>query len=911
VFSPDGASIAFQGYRDGNYHIWTVPTAGGVTRQLTSGLNDDREPAWSRDGTRIAFSSDRAADGNYDIWVLHVQTGQLQRVTSNSANDYMPAWSPRDTAIAFISSRGGGAAVWVVESSSNAATASPAERRYTPAGVTADAPSWGPDGRMAYVTQNRIDVDGAPATSSEIVFPFRASWSSGGLLTYTADGKVKQRTLAGGQPGDARIVEFSIPVTVTRASYTRRPRDVDSRAPRRALGIVAPALSPDGQRIVFAALGDIWLLPVTGGVPQNITRDAHMDTEPAWAPDGNRIAYSSDKGGGFLNLWLRDLRSGEERQLTRLNTSAMGAAWSPDGSRIAFLDVDGLWRRAAVSVVDVATGAVTRIKAPSFGPGTPTWSPDGNRVYVASLVPYSSRFREGLNQILSIPATRDSLGGGERIIAPLLQGGLDSRSGAGPALSPDGRTFALVSGGLITLVPVTPTGAPLGPTVQLEHVHAHNPSWSRDSRFVLIQSGDGMKLLDVEGGGPRDVPVDLTYTPAIPEGRTVVHAGSLVDGIAASPRANVDIIIDANRIARVEPHSEALHAGSRVVDATGLTVMPGLIEYHTHLQKDMGAAHYRSYLAFGITSVRSPGGTPYEAVEDREAIDAGVRPGPRLFVTGYLMEWRRSYYKMSVAIANENHLEMELARARALQFDMLKSYVRMPDLMQRRMVEFAHSIGVPASSHEIFPSAHVGIDGVEHTTGTSRRGYSPKVTAGQRTYSDVTSIIGSARMTFTPTLTLSGTWLQRMIGADTSLRSDERFGLTVPWVRSAATGGRGGGGGGGGAAGGAGAAGQFILAARAAGARIVAGTDTPNPANLHAELAAYVAAGMSPFEALQTATVTPAQALNLDAGSIQPGKLADLVIVAGNPLADISAAYRVRTVVANGRVYNMQELLRR
>ena len=101
----------------------------------------------------------------------------------------------------------------------------------------------------------------------------------------------------------------------------------------------------------------------------------------------------------------------------------------------------------------------------------------------------------------------------------------------------------------------------------------------------------------------------------------------------------------------------------------------------------------------------------------------------------------------------------------------------------------------------------------------------------------------------------------------------------------------------------------MIMAVARAGGRIVAGTDTPNPANLHAELAAYVAAGMTPWEALRSATVTPAAALGLNAGSIEPGRLADLLIVDGNPLEDIAAARRVREVIANGRRITMSELL--
>ena len=94
------------------------------------------------------------------------------------------------------------------------------------------------------------------------------------------------------------------------------------------------------------------------------------------------------------------------------------------------------------------------------------------------------------------------------------------------------------------------------------------------------------------------------------------------------------------------------------------------------------------------------------------------------------------------------------------------------------------------------------------------------------------------------------------------------------------------------------------------GTTVLSGTDTPNAANLHAELFTFVAAGMTPFQALQTATVNAARVLGLDAGSIQAGKLADLVIVDGNPLVDIAATRRVKSIVANGKVWGVSELLR-
>ncbi len=160
-----------------------------------------------------------------------------------------------------------------------------------------------------------------------------------------------------------------------------------------------------------------------------------------------------------------------------------------------------------------------------------------------------------------------------------------------------------------------------------------------------------------------------------------------MDGISKTARNDVDIEIEGNRIKSVGPHV-AGRAGT--VEAPDLTAMPGLIENHSHRQSDFGEQQGRTFLAYGITTVRSPGGLPYEAVEDREAGDAGVRVQPRIFDTGHLMEWKRTYYKMGTAISSNAHLMRELERSHILGFDLFKSYVRMPDIQQKMIVDFAH-----------------------------------------------------------------------------------------------------------------------------------------------------------------------------------------------------------------------------
>ena len=892
AWTPDGKSIVFFAYRNGGYHLWSVSPEGTGQRQLTQGVFDEREPAISHDGTRIAFSSDRGnpLGSDYNIFVLDLRDNSIRQITRDPAEDSMPSWSPDDSQVAFVSTRENGRGVWVADVSSGF------ERRLVETQSRIDAAVWAPGGDiLAHGVDGPrgwLEVKGQRITDGEVVFPFRPSFLGRDVFYYTADGKIRQRAMT----GLAQTVPFTANLEVTPAhiTYTRRVRDFDSQTPRRALGIVRPVLSPDGKSIAFNALGDIYVMPV-GGAPVNITKDAAYDCDPAWSPDGSQLVYCSDKAGGLLQLWLRDMKTGKERQLTHLSTQPISPAFSPDGKRIAFLNVDGMWRRASIAVADVATGAISVVHASIFAPGAPTWSPDGARIAVAMVAPYSTRFREGTNQVLTMSSTGTPGASDDKWYTPVPGVTIDARDWNGPVWSPDGTKMAAIYGGTLTVFPVSPAGEPTGPVRHLTTEIAYAPSWAGDSRHILYQSDDRLVLLDTETGAKRTVPLQLTYRQHVPKSEYVVHVGKLVDGIAQTARTDMDIVIRGNRIAAVEPHKP----GRKAIEAPSLTAMPGLIDFHSHRQSDTGEQQGRSFLAWGVTTVRSPGGFPYEAVEDREAADAGIRVSPRIFSTGHLMEWQRVYYKMGVAIASDTHLGMELGRAGILGFDMLKSYVRMPDIQQSTIVAFAHGMGVPASSHEIYPAAFDGIDSVEHVGGTSRRGYSPKNTL-DHTYNDVTRIIGAARMTMTPTLIPE---MRAFLDENPQMRTDPRLAMDAPWLKaqilasppqdpeSAA------------------ANGKEVMDAFKAGARIVAGTDEPEAMYLHNEIAAYVRFGMTPYEALRAATAVPADFLQLDAGVIAPGKLADIVLVDGNPLENIANAHKVKRVIANGRMFTIEDLV--
>src|SRR6185312_722535 len=105
---------------------------------------------------------------------------------------------------------------------------------------------------------------------------------------------------------------------------------------------------------------------------------------------------------------------------------------------------------------------------------------------------------------------------------------------------------------------------------------AYSPSWSGDGKHILYQSNDKLRLLDVETGEARTIPLDLNYRVSVPNTHLVLHVGKLVDGVSKTARADMDIVVDGNRITAVGPHK----AGGNAVELPQLTAMPGLIDFH-------------------------------------------------------------------------------------------------------------------------------------------------------------------------------------------------------------------------------------------------------------------------------------------------------------------------------------------
>ena len=894
-WSPDGSTIVFQSYRDGVFNLWTVRPDGSAITQLTTGPFDHREPRYSPDGRSIAYSSD--AGGSYGIHLFDVATGATRVLTDTSAEEYEPTWSPDGRKVAFVVDD---TKIDVIDVGTGARSTAVT----VPAGQVIHQPSWMPNGtdiayHLFHGGANDLASTAGTLVTGEEVFPFRARFTTGGRYFYTAAGTIRTRRLGSTSAG---TVGFTAAVTATTPKYKKSVRLFDAPGSFPVVGIGSPAVSRDGSTVAFRALNDIYMMRI-GDKPVPLFRDRWWKADPDFSPDGRQLAFVTDRTG-TLNIWVRDLATGADRQLTHLTDSAaLSVRWSPDGKEMAYLDQDGaLW------VLDVDTGDIQKVFDATFEPGRPTWSPDGKTIALAAVVPYSRRYREGLSKILLV----DRATGAGKYVDPAPHRSLQTRGDDGPVWSPDGTMLAFAMESLLWVLPVDKAGRPTGPARQVTRELSDAPVWAGDSATLLYLNGGKLKSVRVDGKSSRSIPVQLSWRNDPGADQVVVHAGRVWDGVSATVARDVDIIIRGQRITAIEPHRDG--RPGTLVDARDKFVMPGLIDIHHH--REMQGYAYGSrqgplWLALGITTTRSPGSPAYHMVEERESVQSGARLAPRYLGTGEAIDGSRIYYNFMRPTFSHDQLRLELERAASLDYDLMKCYVRLPAVWHREVIDWAHRNGKPVTSHYHYPAIAMGGDGTEHVGATNRFGYSRTITNVGSGYSDVISMFNASKMARTPTLFVSTTLYKE----DTSLVTDERVRRLYPrWrmtklketVTAAQTTDQ--------TATRANLANQVaqLRAMIRGGGVVTAGTDAPIDhlaVSLHMNLRAMVKYGLTPREALTTATSTSGTYLGQPLGRIGKGMYADLAIVDGDPLSRIEDAANVTAVVVGGRHHKVEQLL--
>jgi Tol biopolymer transport system component/predicted amidohydrolase len=876
-WSPDGRAIVFSSLRPG-VGLSVVPDSGGPRRRLTGGPFD-WWPSWSPDASTIVLW--RATPGG--LWTIRSSGGDPQRLTPDTLDAEKPAWSPDGRWIAFNSH----GRLYVI-------TPDGASIRQLTAGPEDQAPSWAPTSRDLFFLSGRsghrqiwsVGVDGGEPrliVDDEDIHSYAPHWLPGrNVLVYAAAGRIRTFDPA---TGARDSIPFRARLSLARVTYKRsRPPIAPPGARVRVRGISRLAPSPDGSRIVFAALGDLWLREANGRI-RPLTSGPADDKDPAWSRDSRRITFVSNEEGEY-QVFVVDLDTGARRRVTNNAGPAESPVWQANGDSIVFV------YRGALRAVSANGGPSRVLVQPQavFAVRPLAWSAEAGLVY--------SEYRFS-PQTATFATRVMRLAGGEP--EPLL-----TQQPAGQldfvAMSPDSRHLALVDRGELRIRSLPPDS---GERV-LPGPAAFFPSWAGDRHIVYLSGGE-LRRVDVQTGEDRRVPVDLSYIVPRPGSTLLLRNARL---LTPEPRQGLwDLLLADGEIRLIRPSNPGAPAADSVVDVGGRSVMPGLIDVHGHIFPRWFPAE--GHLYWGVTSVGDAGGEGHEAVELKETIESGRLAGPRIFPAGgFVVNSEMNAFPQFLRVDTPAQLERYLDHLAGLGATQVKAYGRRNPWVEAGTVRAAHRRGLPALSHFIRPAdVAAGLDRKEHAfyeawTGDAESPYRQ----------DVLEILRQARMTLTTTLVAAfsqtsdgGARIQASLSdsavssflvpstlASVRRRLNQPAQQAASWARTLR------------------AMQANIAAARASDVTLAAGTDQSDiPVSLHWELELLVAAGLSPLDALRAATRGAATVLGVDGhlGSITEGATADLVVVEGDPLSDIRNTQRIYAVVKGGQVLDRRALL--
>ncbi|MFW6094459.1 MAG: amidohydrolase family protein [Pseudomonadota bacterium] len=955
-YAPDGEHIAFTSDRAGGDNVWIMRADGSEPRQVTE--EDFRllnSPVWHPDGDFVAarkhFTTRRSL-GTGEIWLYDRRGGGGVQVIERPSEAFQkeqgePAFSPDGRHLYFTRNATPGPVFEYAQDSNDEIfqirrhdleTGETRPFVTGPGGAVRPTPS--PDGRyLAFVRRQRtgdrfdtalfvknlesgeeravydaLDRDMQETWAVHGVYPAFAWTPDSESLVFWAGGGIKRLEL-GGRVRDVpfRVVDERVALAPPESRVDVAPERVTARMIRFA------RVSPDGEQVVFEAFGRLWLRALDGGEPRRLTRDreAAFELFPAWSRNGESIAFVRWTDTGLGTIKVVDGDGGRARAVTDDPGHYLQPAFSPDGSTLVF---------------ERASGGGLTSDLWSVDPGIYRVPVDGGDMVQLSDSGRDPHFGAAGDRIFFTDAAEDDDGPAHQLASVDLNGGdrrvrASSEYATRMRVSPGGDWLAFRENYQVFVVPLPPAGE-----VALSRGMTSLPlrrastdggeflSWASDDSLSWLLGpalfGADMDALfaplpeDEDAEPPRGEAVaDLALTrPADVPDTTVALTGARVVTMDADRRVIEPgvVVIENNRIAAVgAPGQVDIPERAERVDLAGRTILPGLIDAHAH-----GAQGFRdiipqqnwlalAHLALGVTTVHDPSNEASEIFAAAEYQRAGRILAPRLFSTGEILYGARA--EVHAAIDELDDARAHVRRLAAQGAISVKNY-NQPRRDQRQMVvTAAREAGLMVFAeggslyHMDMSMVADGNTGIEHNL------------PPERFYADVLDFWPETGVGYTPTLVVTYGGLR---GEDWFYQNAEvwRHPLLSKFVpphvlepravrrqmapRSDYQ--------------------HFIDAADNAAALMARGVDVNIGAHgqreglaAHWEIWGFVMGGMSPMQALATATVNPARYLGMDAdlGSIEAGKLADLLVVNGNPLADIRVTDDVAYVVLNGRIY--------
>jgi imidazolonepropionase-like amidohydrolase/Tol biopolymer transport system component len=964
-WSPDGKRIAFTSDAGGGDNLWVMDEDGANARAVSKEtFRLVSSPAWSPDGEwlvgRKHFTGRRSL-GAGEIWLWHVASGGDGLALTTKPNDQKdvgePCFSPDGRFVYWSYDSSPGDTFAYNKDPNGQIYAIDRLERETgevtnvvsgPGGACRPTPS--PDGKqLAFVRRVRYRTclfvqdlasgaaralwDGLERDMQETwaihgVYPGIAWTPDGKELVLWARGKLWRVDAATGAEASksAREIPFHVADARTTFEALRFPVEVapaDQNGEFDVKLLRGVRVSPDGTRVVYQALGQLYERALPEGTPRRLTQAAdEFELFPAFSRDGKQLVYATWNDERLGALKVRDLASGATRTLTREPGHYADPVFTPDGNEVVYEKRGGgyvtspLWSRApGIYRVSAAGGEPALVTKEGTGPQFAT---DGKRVYLFKATPEKEADRRELFSL--------ELDGSDR------RTHLVSSWATAYALSPDGRWVAFVERFNAYVAPFVATGRELTigpkstafPVTRVSRHAGENLQFSGDSRRLHWSLGPELftrELTDAFlflAGAPAELPeplargqnVSFRHPHARPEGSLALVGAKLVTMKGDEVVEDGVLVTAGNRITAVGPRSSvAIPADAKVLDVTGTTIVPGLIDVHAHgAQGADGITPQANWihaanLAFGVTTIHDPSNDTNEIHAVAELAKAGLVLSPRTFSTGTILYGAAGSF--AAPIDSLDDARSHLARLKAVGAISVKSYNQPRREQRQQVLAAARELGmhvVPEGGSLFQHNMTMVVDGhtgIEHSLPV------------EHVYADVLALWGRSGVGYTPTLVVGygGPWGEEYWYQHENVWEDERLARFVP---------------------------RFVLDPRArrrtmypenefntqrssgickalvdAGGAVQLGAHG-QLAGLaaHWELEMFQQGGMSALEALRSATFSGAHYVGLerDLGSLEPGKLADLLVCEGDALADLRRTRHPRYTMLNGRLYDAATL---